>query len=112
MKRKLNPDDGFVEFVCDQLASIDGIAHRPMFGGYGLYCGSTFFGIVYRGGLYFKTSEATRQQYVEWGAEPFQPNARQRLKAYYEVPPDAIDDAGRLATLAGEAIDVAMTSAQ
>jgi len=81
-----------------------------MFGGYGLYCGSTFFGIVYRGKVYFKTSEESRRQYVDWGSEVFQANAKQTLKAYYEVPGERIEEALQFFELAEEAVDVARTT--
>ena len=97
-------DDSFVEFVCDQLDGLDAITYKSMFGGYGLYCGSTFFGIVYDGRLYFKTSESTRLRYLDWESSPFQPNAKQTLKSYYEVPIDHIEDDKRLCVLAAEAI--------
>lgn len=101
-------DDSFVEFVCDQLDTLDGITHRSMFGGYGLYCGATFFGIVYRSLLYLKTNEETRAKYVSWDMGPFQPNAKQTLTSYYEVPAEYVEDAERLTELAEEAIDVAL----
>ena len=104
----MRQDDTFVEFVCDQLEGLDGVVHRSMFGGYGIYCGSTFFGIAYRGRLFFKTSEATRGKYEAWGSDPFQPNAKQRLRSYYEVPEDVIDDVEKLLELAEEALEVAM----
>ena len=107
MLRKINPDDTFVEYICDQLGALDGIGHRTMFGGYGLYCGSTFFGIVYRGKMYLKTDDTTRPKYESWGSEPFQANAKQTLRAYYLVPPDTIDDAETLFQLAEEAVDIA-----
>ena len=100
-------DDTFIEFVCDQLEGVDCVTHKAMFGGHGLYCGSTFFGIVYKGTLYFKTDEATRRRYEKWGSAPFQPNARQTLKSYYEVPAELLDDAVKLVDLAEEAVDVA-----
>lgn len=105
MSRK---DDSFVEYVCDQLADIDAILYKPMFGGYGLYSGSVFFGIVYDGRLYFKTDETTRARYLEWESAPFQPNAKQTLKSYFEVPGESIDSAGELSELANEAVDVAI----
>ncbi len=107
MSRK---DDSFVEYVCDQLGDIDAILYKSMFGGYGLYSGSLFFGIVYDGRLYFKTDEATRVQYLEWESSPFQPNAKQTLKSYYEVPGEMIDSAGELSNLANEAVNVAFQS--
>lgn len=100
-------DDSFVEFVCDQLTELDAVLYKPMFGGYGLYEGSLFFGIVFDGRLYFKTSETTRMRYEAWGSEPFQPNAKQTLNSYFEVPGETIEDAERLNELAREAIGVA-----
>ncbi len=107
MARHISSDDSFVEHICDQIASLDGIIHRSMFGGFGLYCGSTFFGIAYRGHLYLKTNEDSRAKYLDWEMEPFQANAKQSLRSYYEVPEDCIDDAERLTELADEAITVA-----
>ncbi len=100
--------DGFVEFVCDQLGTIDGITQRSMFGAYGLYCGGTFFGIAHKGALYLKTSPASRAQYEAWGMEPFQPNATQTLRSYYRVPEEFLEDAAKLQELAEEAIDAAI----
>lgn len=100
-------DDSFVEYICDQLDAIPGVSHRAMFGGHGLYCGGTFFGIVYKDRLFFKTSETTRPKYEAWQSGPFQPNSKQTLKAYYEVPSEFVDDAPRLVDLAEEAVDAA-----
>ncbi len=102
-------DDDFVEFVCDQLTGFDGIQYKPMFGGYGLYEGTIFFGIVYDGRLYFKTDDATRPRYEEeFGTGPFQPNAKQTLKNYFEVPAEIIENQTTLNELANAAVRVAM----
>ena len=57
--------DWFRDFVLDQLNELPGLTHRAMFGGYGLYCGRVFFGIVHKGRLYFKTTAKTIQQDLE-----------------------------------------------
>ncbi len=88
--------DGFKDFVLDQLADLRVVTCRAMFGGYGLYQGSVFFGIIHKGRLYFKTDEHTRSAYLAKGMKPFRPNARQTLKTYYEVPVDVIEDSDRL----------------
>ena len=84
--------DSFKDFVLDQLSDLRGVTCRPMFGGYGVYQGEVFFGIIHQGRLYFKTNDRTRQAYVKRGMKPFRPNARQRLRTYYEVPVDIIED--------------------
>jgi DNA transformation protein len=97
-------DAEFKAFVEDQLSGLRGVVCRAMFGGYGLYRGRTFFGIIFRGQLYFKTTEATRRRYQEAGMKPFRPSARQTLKSYYEVPADVIENPDELVAWAEEAI--------
>jgi len=78
--------DGFKDFVLDQLSGLRGVTCRAMFGGYGLYQGETFFGIIHKSRLYLKTDERTRSAYLKQGMKPFRPNRKQTLKTYYEVP--------------------------
>jgi DNA transformation protein len=82
--------DSFRDFVSEQLG--DGVEIRAMFGGYGLYRGDKFFGIVFKGRLYFRTGPRTRKEYVDRGMKPFKPDARMTLKTYYEVPADMLED--------------------
>lgn len=82
----------FKDFVMDQLAGF-GAAARPMFGGYGLYKGDAFFGIIHKDRLYFKTDAVTCLSYKEQGMKPFKASATQTLKNYMEVPPDILEDA-------------------
>ena len=92
-----------LDFVLEQLGDVAGVRSKPMFGGHGLYLGSTFFGIVYDERLYLRTDGDTRGWYEERGMGTFRPNERQNLKTYYEVPGDAIEARGELAELAQEA---------
>lgn len=97
------PDASFLAFVLDQLGSSPGIESRAMFGGHGLYRAGTFFAIVYRGRLYFRTSAATQPEYRARGMKPFRPRARQSLTSYYEVPADVLEDPAEVARWAREA---------
>lgn len=96
-------EDSYRDFVLDQLRSLEGLRCRPMFGGYGLYLGEAFFGILYDGRLYFKTDESTREEYRDRGMGPFAPGGDQVLKSYYEVPEDVVEDDEELVTWAIEA---------
>ncbi|MEC4670992.1 MAG: TfoX/Sxy family protein [Nitrospirota bacterium] len=51
--------DSFKEFVLDQLAAMESVTCRAMFGGFGLYRQGVFFGILHKGRLYFKTNDHT-----------------------------------------------------
>ncbi len=75
-----------------------------MFGGYGLYRGKLFFGIIHRGRLYFKTDPASARIYIEKGMKPFRPSPKQTLKTYYEVPEDVLEDPDDLAAWAERAV--------
>ncbi len=92
--------DSFRDFILDQLGGLRGVICRPMFGGHGLYCDRTFFGIVHKGHLYLKTDERTRAGYVKKGMKPFRPHANQKLKSFYEVPVDIIEDPDQLTSWA------------
>ncbi|HEX9662859.1 MAG TPA: TfoX/Sxy family protein [Candidatus Binatia bacterium] len=98
-------DDSFKDFVLDQLRDLDDVEARRMFGGYGLYQGETFFGIVHKGRLYFKIDETTVKEYRKRKMKVFRPNAKQTLKSYYQVPVEVIEDADQLCEWAEQAID-------
>ncbi|HSD60273.1 MAG TPA: TfoX/Sxy family protein [Burkholderiales bacterium] len=88
--------ESFAAFVLDQLAGLDGVSARRMFGGHGLYREAVFFGIVHDGRLYFRTDEASRADFQARGMRPFRPNPKQTLKNYFEVPVEVIESPRRL----------------
>ncbi len=96
-------EDSFRDFVFDQLHTLGGVSCRAMFGGYGLYLGADFFGILYDGRLFFKTDESTRKKYRDRGMGAFAAGGEQVLKSYYEVPEDVLEDDEELASWAREA---------
>ena len=89
-------EDSFRDFVMDQLARAGHIECRAMFGGYGLYHSGSFFGIIFKGRLYFKVSEESRSQYTQAGMKPFRPNKKMTLKSFYEVPEDVLESRDRI----------------
>ncbi len=100
-----NKDQTFKEFVLDQLSGLGRVDARSMFGGYGLYNAGTFFAILFKGRLYFKTDEKTRPLYEGKGMKPFQPSAKQILKNYYEVAADVLEEADTLVQWARKAVE-------
>ena len=102
--RRARRDASFKDFVLEQLEGLGETRALAMFGGWGLYCDEVFFGIVAGGRLYFRTSEGTRVRYEALGMQPFRPNPRQRLRAYYEVPADVLDDPAELERWAQDAV--------
>lgn len=97
-------NDSFKDFILDQLDALPEIECRAMFGGYGLYSDEIFFGIIFKDRLYFKTNARSAVPYRRLGMKPFAPNGKQKLKNYYEVPVDIIEDSDRLTVWAREAL--------
>src|SRR5687768_17277989 len=91
-KAQSRKPDPFVDFVLEQLAGVDRLECRRMFGGHGLYCGEKFFAILHKGQLFFKVTEKTRPHYESKGSGPFVASPRQTIKSYYEVPPDILEN--------------------
>ena len=110
--RRRSHDESFKAFVLDQLSRLDRLSCRSMFGGYGLSQGESFFGIPWKGKLYFKTDETTQAAYREFGMKPFRPHARQMLTGYYEVPVEILEDQEQLGAWAVRSIDCARTVAR
>lgn len=99
----MGKSDEYKDFVLDQLADLHGLTCRAMFGGHGLSFRGTFFGIIHRGRLYFKTHPATVSVYRAKKMKPFKPNASQILKHYYEVPVEIVESPEDLAEWAMQA---------
>ena len=98
------PDPSFKDFILDQLRDLPALQCRPMFGAHGLYSHDTFFAIICKGQLYFKTTPATVGNYTSRNSHPFRPTPKQTLKTYYEVPAEILDDRERLTAWAHDAL--------
>lgn len=99
--------DTFREFVVEQLEGVRDVRCKAMFGGHGLYAGERFFGIIYKGRLFFKVSENSKSVYTKAGMRPFKPSATMTLKSFYEVPADVLEDSDEIAEWAATAIEAA-----
>ena len=95
--------DSFREFALEQLAALENLRCKRMFGGHGLYSGGVFFGILFDGRLYFKTHPDTLPDYLAGQAAVFAPSEKQTLRNYREVPAEILEDAVQLAAWARKA---------
>lgn len=103
VKRAKAPD-GFAAFVHDQLAELDELVMKRMFGGTGLYLDGVFFGIIYHDHLYFRVSEDTIAEYQKRKMKPFKPFAgKSGSRRYYEVPLEILESPVDLVTWARKA---------
>ena len=105
----LKSSDAFTAFVVDQLEGLGDVLPRSMFGGVGLYCGDTFFGIIARDTLYLKVDAHNRPDYEQAGMTPFKPYPdRPVTMQYYAVPLGVVETAPELVEWARKAVAAAM----
>jgi DNA transformation protein len=102
-----SPRDSMWEWLEERLDKLPELELHRLFGGAGVYAGGTMFGILHSGIIYLKTSEATRQAFVDRGMGPFRTPRGAVLKSYYEVPPDVLEDQDELLVWARRAVEVA-----
>jgi DNA transformation protein and related proteins len=99
----------YLAFVLEQLAGLEGVVWRRMFGGVGLYQEELFFGLIADDTLYLRADDSNRADYTARGAAPFRPYAdRPHVSmSYFEAPADVLDDARTLTEWARRSIAVA-----
>ena len=108
--KSLRVSDGFRSYALDQLSSVEELRARPMFGGYGLYAGEAFFGILAADVLYFKVDHSNRSDYEKAHAPAFKPFVdRPMSMSYFAVPVSVLEASHTLAVWAARAIAVART---
>jgi DNA transformation protein len=104
--------DEYLEYVLEQLSGLRGLVSRRMFGGAGIYQDELFFGLIFKGTLYFKVNDDNRANYESRGMARFRPyeNRPQISLTYYEVPADVLEDRNELAVWARQSVLAAAAS--
>src|SRR4029453_16084078 len=93
--------ESFRVFVLEQLAGVDQIHARAMFGGVGLYAPFVFLATRTADTRYFKGEKPNRSAYESAGMKAFQPYADGPMSmSYYEVPAAVIEDPAELSAWA------------
>ncbi|MBC8117761.1 MAG: TfoX/Sxy family protein [Candidatus Saccharimonas sp.] len=110
MAKKKAVSSKIVTEVVSLLAELGEVRAKAMFGGYGIYCGPTFFGLIARDRLYFKVDDDSRGEYASRGTGPFSPAPGKVMKSYYEVPRDVFENDEELVRWARRAVAVAQVS--
>lgn len=105
---------GFRDFVLDQLADLPDLRAKSMFGGVGLCSGEHFFGILAADVLYLKGDDATRDEFMKAGSQPFTPypDRAAASMAYYSVPIDVLESGPAVVRWATRAIRVARAASE
>jgi DNA transformation protein len=99
--------DEFVRHVLGRLAPVGPVEAKPMFGGFGLYLGQTFFAIVHDDALYLRAEGEDEEPYRAAGMSAFQPQRDKKPMAYWEVPLEVLEEAELLAAWTERALATA-----
>jgi DNA transformation protein len=100
--------DEFVDYVIDQLAGWGDVSARKMFGGAGLYCDGTVFGLIADDVAYLKVDDSNRDEFVQAGSSAFQPFPDKKMTmSYYEIPADVLENRDLLARWAERSLAIA-----
>lgn len=85
------------------------VTTKRLFGLSGLYLDGRYFGFVTDGKLYFRTDEASREDYESRAMAAFQPSGRPRgpktVDRNFQVPPDVGENEDKLRTWALRAVE-------
>jgi len=106
--------DDYLQYVLEQLAGLEGVTTRRMFGGVGLYQDARFFALITGDTLYFKVNDSNRRDYEARGADQFRPypNKPQLSMSYYAVPADTLEDAEECVLWARKSVAAAAIQAK
>lgn len=104
--KSLKNQDGYVEFVLEQLAPMGEITTRSMFGGHCIYCDGIVFALIGHNVLYLKADEINRPDFVNMRLAPFQPfEGKSAVMSYYTAPPEIFEDPDAMKRWIGSAVD-------
>jgi DNA transformation protein and related proteins len=105
-------NESYKTYVLEQLEGAGRVSARMMFGGVGLYCEGTFFGLIADDTLYLKTDDSNRADFEAAGSRAFQPLGEDFYSmSYYEVPADILEDRTAVAAWVRKSVAVARKSA-
>ncbi|MBX9668831.1 MAG: TfoX/Sxy family protein [Candidatus Obscuribacterales bacterium] len=98
-------NNSFVALILDKLSDLE-VHCKPMFGCFGLYSNSIFFGIICDDQLFLRTDETTRKKFIKEGMPSLVFKEKQREHNYYQVPDSVIESRAKLNRWSNEAVEV------
>jgi DNA transformation protein len=99
-----------VDLSLELLATLGNVRTRRMFGGWGLYAGDAFVGLILNEQLYLKTRPETASVFAAAGCQPFSYSARGRTVtiAFWSAPAEAMDSPASMEPWARLALQAAL----
>ena len=99
----------YLEFVKDQLESLESLRIKKMFGAVGIYSEGVMFSLIADDVLYFRVDDVNRGEYEKAGMKPFKPwEDKPNIMPYYEIPIDILESRETISSWAERAIEAAI----
>ena len=89
----------FADEILDQLAELDGLTSRRMFGALGLYYGGAIFALIAGDALYLRLDQASFETLRGLGGKPLKPVSRRpdlQSARYVSVPLEVLENRDEL----------------
>ena len=103
----------FRDFVREQLSAVLAVTSRPMFGALTFFHDGRAFALIDDDRLYFKVDATNRGDFEAAGMGPFLPfGDPEKPMAYFELPPDLLEDPELLEPWVRKAVAVAARQAK
>lgn len=104
----------FLIYVLEQMAFIEGLKVRSMFGGYGLYQEGHIFAIVVNDVLYLKSNVRVQSDFVESGLQRFTYMTKTRTITlqYFEAPAEVFENLESMKFWAEKSLAASMRNTQ
>ena len=98
--------ESYKEFIDDQLAGIEGVYAKKMFGGVGYFVDGVIFGCIMGGVFRLKTNEQTEKKYTELGLSGYNVPGKNMTMPYFEVPESILENPNELKKWSLEALEI------
>jgi DNA transformation protein and related proteins len=105
----------FADHLLDLLGPLGPVSARRMFGGVGLFYGSTMFALIASEELYLKADERNRPDFEAEGEGPFAyetSGGRRAIMSYWRAPERMLDEPDELRAWARKSVDAALAAAK
>lgn len=97
----------FLEYMLDQLDSLEDLSYKRMFGGVGIFSQGKIFALLANDETYFKVDDSNREKYTVHGSGPFQPFPdKAMVMSYYDVPAHILENPMELCDWARDSLAI------
>lgn len=103
----------FRDFLLELFEPLGPVRLKNMFGGYGIYAGDVFFGLVMDEVIYFKADDETRPAFEAEGKPAFEftnSTGERITTSYHQIPDRLYDDPDDFTAWARRSVDAALRS--